>query len=112
VLPCISTLVTMIIGLPVNIFIGIVAAVVIVVPGTYAAVVGAGMGTDVAMVVGDDTKSFVFADGVGEGTLPVTMFTRAAVETVILAGTFGPRMVGVNGVATTALVAIAGGLAG
>jgi hypothetical protein len=70
------------------------------------------MGADMAMVIQDNTKSLVFTDGVGEGALPMTMFTRTAVETIIPAGTFGPRMVRVNGVATMAFAVVTGGLVG
>jgi hypothetical protein len=104
-------LVTAVISFPVNVFIGVVAAVVIVVPETYTLVVGAGVGTDMVVVVRDNAKLFVLADGVGEGALPVAVFAGTAVKTVIPARAFGPRMVGVDGVAA-ALAAVVGGLAG
>jgi hypothetical protein len=112
VLPHISTLVTAVVSFPVNIFIGVVAAVVIVVPGTYTLVMGAGVGTDMVVVVRDDAKSFVLADGVGEGALPVAVFAGTAIKTVIPARAFGPRVVGVDGVAAAAFAAVADGLAG
>jgi hypothetical protein len=105
-------LIAAVVSFPVNIFIGVVTTVVVIVPGTYALVVGTGVGTDMAVVVGDDAKSLVFADGVGEGTLPMAVFARAAVKTIIPARAFVPRVVGVDGVAVAAFVAIVGGLAG
>jgi hypothetical protein len=102
----------MVVGFPINVFISIITTVVVVVPGTDAAVMGAGMGADVAMVVGHDAKSFVFADGVGEGTLPMAVLTGTTVETVVPAGALRPRMVRVDGIAMTAFVAVASGLAG
>jgi hypothetical protein len=112
VLPRISTLVTAVVSFPINIFIGIVTAVVVIVPRTYALVVGTGVGTDMAVVVRDDAKSLVLADGVGEGALPVVVFAGTAVKTVISARAFRPRMVGIDGIAAAALAAVAGGLAG
>jgi hypothetical protein len=112
VLPRISTLVTSVVSFPINIFIGVVAAVIVIVPRTYALVVGTGVGTDMAVVVRNDAKSLVLADGVGEGALPVAVFTRTAVKTIIPARASIPRVVRVDGVAAAALVAVAGGLVG
>src|SRR5580693_4409506 len=112
VLPRISTLVTSVVSFPINIFVGVVTTVVVIVPRTYALVVGTGVGTDMAVVVGDNTKLLVFADGVGEGTLPMAVFARAAVKTIIPARAFVPRVVGVDGIAAAAFAAVAGGLAG
>jgi hypothetical protein len=90
VLPRISTLVTSVISFPINIFVGIVTTVVVIFPRTYALVVGTGVGADMAVVVRDDTKSFVFADGVGKGALPVAVFGGTTIEAVIPARAFGP----------------------
>jgi hypothetical protein len=112
VLPRISTLVTSVVSFPVNIFIGVVTAVIVIVPRTYTLVVGTGVGMDMAVVVRNDTKSLVFADGVGEGTLPVAVFTRTTVKTIVPARASIPRVVGVDGVAAAAFAAVADGLAG
>jgi hypothetical protein len=112
VLPRISTLVTSVVSFPINIFVGVVTTVVVVVPRTYALVMGTGVGTDMAVVVRDNKKSFVFADGVGKGALPVAVFAGTTVKAVIPARAFGPRMVGVDGIAAAALAAVADGLAG
>jgi hypothetical protein len=112
VLPRISTLVTSVVSFPINIFVGVVTTVVVIVPRTYALVVGTGVGTDMAVVVRDDTKSLVLADGVGKGALPVAVFGGTTIKAVIPARAFGPQMVGVDGVAAAALAAVADGLAG
>jgi hypothetical protein len=90
VLPRISTLVTSVVSFPINIFIGIVTTVIVIVPRTYVLVVGTGVGTDMAVVVRDDTKSLVLADGVGKGALPVAVFGGTTIKAVIPAGAFGP----------------------
>jgi hypothetical protein len=91
VLPRISTLVTSVVSFPIDIFVGVVTTVVVVVPRTYALVVGAGVGTDMAVVVRDDTKSLVLADGVGEGALPVAVFGGTTIKAVIPVRAFGPQ---------------------
>jgi hypothetical protein len=90
VLPRISTLVTLVVSFPINIFVGVITTVVVVVPRTYALVVGTGVGADMVVVVGDNTKSLVLTDGVGKGALPVAVFGGTTIKAVIPAGALGP----------------------